>query len=131
MSSSRYFVISEISVIAVPNTNPFRYEMEATTNTATFQIKNAKLYVPVVIFSMNDHLKFLENIKQGFKRAIFWNKCRFETIAKHNNLDYLIDPAFKNINRLFLLWFKNGRNDPTRDPMSITCHWQKSKILTH
>ena len=32
-----------------------------------------------------------------------------------NNLDYLIDPTFRNINRLFVLPFKNGNNDPTRD----------------
>ena len=47
------------------------------------------------------------NIKQGFKRTISWNKYRSEiTIQpKNNNLDYLIDPAFRNINRLFVLSF--------------------------
>ena len=33
---------------------------------ATLQINNAKLYVPVVTLSINDNIKFLENIKQGF-----------------------------------------------------------------
>ena len=82
----------------------------------TFQINNAKLYVPVVILSINDNIKFLENIKQGFKRTISWNKYRSEitTQPKNNNLDYLIDPTFRNINRLFVLSFKNGDNDPTR-----------------
>ena len=41
---------------------------------ATFQINNAKLYVPVATLSINDNIKFLENIKQGFKRTISWNK---------------------------------------------------------
>ena len=45
---------------------------------ATFQINNAKLYVPVVPLSINDNIKFLENIKQGFKRTTSWNKCRSE-----------------------------------------------------
>ena len=27
----------------------------------------------------------------------------------------MIDPTFRNINRLFILSFKNGDNDPTRD----------------
>ena len=27
----------------------------------------------------------------------------------------MIDPTFRNINRLFVLSFKNGDNDPTRD----------------
>ena len=35
-----------------------------------FQIKNAKLYVLVVTFSINDNMKFLENVKQVFKRTI-------------------------------------------------------------
>ena len=43
-----------------------------------FQINNAKIYVPVVTLSINDNIKFLDNIKQGFKRTISWNKCIFE-----------------------------------------------------
>ena len=34
---------------------------------------------------------------------------------KQNNLDYLIDLTFRNINRLFVLSFKNGNDDPTRN----------------
>ena len=33
------------------------------TSKATFQINNAKLYVPVVTLSINNNIKFLENIK--------------------------------------------------------------------
>ena len=67
--------------------------------------------------SINDNINFLENIKQGFKRIISWNKYRSEitTQTKNNNLDYLIDPTFRNINRLFVFSFKNDNNDPTRD----------------
>ena len=91
--------------------------MATTTTSATFQINNAKIYVPVVTFSVNDNIKFLENIKQVFKRTISWNKYRPEitTQTKNNNLDYLIDPTFRNINRLFVPSFKNGNDDPTRD----------------
>ena len=34
-------------------------------------------------------LKFLENRKQGFKRTIYWSKCRSEIItqSKKNNLN--------------------------------------------
>ena len=74
-------------------------------------ISSTKLYVPVVTLSIND------NIKQGFKRIISWNKHRSEitTQPRNNNLDYLIDLTFRNINRLFVLSFKNGNDDPTRD----------------
>ena len=66
--------------------------------------------------SFNDSIKFLENIKQGFRRTISWNKYRSEitTQTKSNNLDFLIDPAFRNINRSLLLSYENGNNDPTR-----------------
>ena len=66
---------------------------------------------------MNDNIKFLENIKQGFKRTISWNKYRSKitTQPKNNNLDYLIDLTFRNINRLVVLSLKKGNDDPTRD----------------
>ena len=41
---------------------------------ANFVITSTKLYVPVVTFSINDNIKFLENIKQEFKQTISWNK---------------------------------------------------------
>ena len=40
---------------------------------------------------------------------------RNRNTSKNNNLDYLIDPTFRNINRFFILPFKNGNNNPTRD----------------
>ena len=82
-----------------------------------FMITSTTLYVPVVTLSINDNIKFLKNIKQGFKRTISRNKYRPEikTQPKHNNLDHLIDPAFRNVNRLFVLSFKNGDDDFTRN----------------
>ena len=46
---------------------------------------------------------------------IFFYRSEITTQTKNNNLDYLIDPTFANINRLFVLSFKNGDNDPTRN----------------
>ena len=67
--------------------------------------------------SINDNIKFLENIKKRFKKIISWNKYRSEitTQTKNSNLDYQIDPAFRNINRLFVLLFKNVNDDPARN----------------
>ena len=61
---------------------------------ATFQRNIAKFYVPVVTLSINNNIKVLENIKQGFKNN-FLNKYRSEirTQPKNNNLDYLIYPT--------------------------------------
>ena len=82
-----------------------------------FLITSTKLYIPVVTLFINDNIKFLENTKQRFKRTIYWKKYRSEiTIQpKRNILDYLIDTTFRNINRLYLLSFKKGNDDPTRD----------------
>ena len=70
-----------------------------------FMITSTKRYDPVVTFFTNDNIKFLENIKQRFKRAISWDKYGSEitTQPRNNNLDYLIDPKFRSINRLFVL----------------------------
>ena len=59
-----------------------------------FVITSTKLYVPVVTFSVNVNIKFLEYMKQGFKRTISSNKYRskIKTQPKNNNLDYLMDP---------------------------------------
>ena len=72
-------IISEISrtatIVGNQNANPSVLEVVATkTTSTTFQINNAKLYVPVVTLSINANVKFLENLKLGFKRTIFWNK---------------------------------------------------------
>ena len=114
LSWSRQCIISEILIIPRvyrnPDAEPPVFDVETTQATsAAFQINNAKSYVPVVILSINDNIKFLENIKQGFERTISWNKYRYETTTrpKNNSLDNLIDATFMNISRLFVLSFKN------------------------
>ena len=114
---SKECIISEISITPVIQELIYLFQPRQQTTGATFQTNNAKLYVPVVKLSTNYNNKFIENIKQGFKRIIYWNKCRSEitTQPKNNNLDYLINPAFKNINRLVVISLKNRNADPTRD----------------
>ena len=48
--------------------------MTSQTTSLMFQINNAKLFVPVFTLSINDNIKYLENIKQRFKRTISWHK---------------------------------------------------------
>ena len=75
----------------------------------TFKIKDCKLYVPAVTLSAENDNKLLEQLKRGFKRTTKWNKYRSEMSnqTKNNNLNYLIDPTFTNVNRLFVLTFEN------------------------
>ena len=74
-----------------------------------FKIKDTKLYVPVNLLSTKDDNNFLEQLKSGFKRTIKWNKYRSEMTnqTQNNNLNYLIDPTFTKVNRLFVLSFEN------------------------
>ena len=78
-----------------------------------FQIKDTKLYVPVVTLSKENDIKLLEKLKSGFKKTIKWNKYRSQMTIQNNNnnLDYLIDPTFTNVNRLFVLSYERIEED--------------------
>ena len=77
---------------------------------ATPSINDRKLYVPVVTLSKDDEIKLLTNLKSGFKRKIIWNKYRSQmtTEEANNNLNILIDPAFTNVNSLFVLAYRTA-----------------------
>ena len=68
----------------------------------------AKLYVPVVNSSTHNNAKLLEQLKSGFKRTINWNKYQSKILTERSNQyqinqDYLIDPSFQGVNKLFVL----------------------------
>ena len=73
-----------------------------------FQITDTKSYVPVVTLSKENDIELPEKLKSGFKRTIKWNKYRSQMSVENNNnnLNYLIDPTFQNVNRLFVLSYE-------------------------
>ena len=75
----------------------------------TFKITDVKLYAPVVTLSTESDKTLLEQLRTGFKRTIKWNKYMSEMTnqRQNNNLNYLIDPTFTKVNRLFVLSFEN------------------------
>ena len=75
----------------------------------TFAITDTKLYVPVVTLSTQENIKFLQQLKSGFKRVINCNKylSKPELIRRNPNLNHLVEPTFQGINRLFVLAFEN------------------------
>ena len=85
-----------------------------------FKITDTKLYVPVVTLSKENDIKLLEQLKSGFKKTIKWNKYRSQmTIQpKNNNLNYLIDPTFTYVNRIFVLSFARSILGDKRDSIS-------------
>ena len=85
--------------------------MTAANNSRTelgFQIADTKLYATVVTLSTENDKKILEQLKWGFKRTLKWNKYRSQMTIQNsnNNLNYLIDPTFTKVNRLFVLLFE-------------------------
>ena len=92
-----------------------------------FQIIDTKLYVSVVTLSKENDKKLLEQLKSGFKRTVKWNKYRSQMTIQpqNNNLNYLIDPTFTNVNRLFVLSFQRiaGENNTTKDYRDSFSHY--------
>ena len=60
--------------------------------------------LPAIPFSTSDNIKHLN---QGFRKTAFWNRyrCEIRTELKDNNLHCIIDPTFRNFQRLFVLSF--------------------------
>ena len=89
------------------------------------------MYVPVVTLSKENDLKLKEQLKSGFKRTIKWNKYRSQMSVQNNNnnLNYLIDPTFTNVNRLFVLSFERiEENNVKKDYRDFYSNYYVPKI---
>ena len=76
--------------------------------------------ISVFTLSKENDKKLLEQLKSGFKRTVKWNKYRSQMTIKpqNNNPNYLIDPTFTKVNRLFLLSFERAATGDHRDSLS-------------
>ena len=85
---SKECVITSMEIKVITNTR-----RDTSPTNATFEIKDTKLYVPVITLSTEIDKTFLEKLRAGLKRTIKWNKYRSEMTnqTKTNNLNYLID----------------------------------------
>ena len=72
-------------------------------------ITDTKLYVQVGTLSTQDNAKHLQQLESGFKRRIYLNKYQSKVSIERPNkyLNYLTDPSFHGVNRLFVLSFEN------------------------
>ena len=93
--------------------------------TATFEITDAKLYVPIVTLSVEDNAKLSKLLSEGFKRPIYWNEYKVTPnkiveIAAANDEKYireLLDSSCQGVKRLFVLAYDNtaGNNQVSVD----------------
>ena len=56
---------------------------------STFTITDAKLYVPVVTLSTEDNTKLSKLVSEGFKRPVYWNKCKIIPNKIYDENDYI------------------------------------------
>ena len=85
----------------------------------TLEITDAKLYAPVVTLSVEDNVKLVKQLNEGFKRSVHWNKNKVIDIkvvetATANAEKYireLIDLSYQVVKRLFVLAYDNTASD--------------------
>ena len=85
--------------------NWFIIDAPVENQVPTFTITDTERYVPLVTLSTQDNAKLLQQLKSGFKRRINWNKHQSKVTVQERNrcLNYLIDPSFQGVNRLFVI----------------------------
>ena len=99
--------------------------LSSARTAATFTITDTKLYVPVVTLKTEDNVKLSKLFGEGFKRSIYWNKCKVidnkvVEIAANNEEKYireLLDSSWQGVKRLFVLAYNNtaGNNQVSVD----------------
>ena len=74
-----------------------------------FSVIDCKLYVPVVTLQIEYQNQLYKDLKTGISIDFTRNKYRSQMINQTatNNLNFLTDPTFNNVNRLFVLAFPN------------------------
>ena len=80
-----------------------------STGEGKLAITETKLYVSVLPLSTKDKEKLFQQLKSGFKKAISWDKYEssIKTFAQNRYLNYVINPSFQGVNRLFVSPFEN------------------------
>ena len=77
---SKNCVLTDMTIhAAVPaqEDNPARAAINALTP-PSFSVAGTKLYVPVIILSIEDDNELLQQLKTGFERTIKWQRYRLE-----------------------------------------------------
>ena len=81
--------------------------------------------------SKGNDIKLLEKLELGFKNTTKCNKYRSQVTIQNNNnnLSYLIDPTFTNVNRLFVLSFERlGENNVKKHYRDSFSHYYVLKV---
>ena len=94
-------------------------------DSTTFKKTDGKLYAPIVTLSAEDNAKLSKLLSKGFKRSIYWNKCKVidNIVVSINNVNeekYIrerLDASYQGVKRLFVFTYDNtaGNNQVSID----------------
>ena len=83
----------------------------AANQNPKFEITDTELYVSFITVSTPGNIKLLKQSESGFKRTINLNKYLSKTTSQmqmqSRYLDFLIHASFQEVNRFFVLSFKD------------------------
>ena len=71
-----------------------------------FEITDVKLHVPIVPLSTKDSANLRKQLREGFKRSVYWNNYQTKpaiVIEKGTNIYKLLNASFQGVRRLFVL----------------------------
>ena len=79
---------------------------------------STKLYVPIVTLSTKDNVNLTKQLKEGFKRPVYWNKYKSKIERKEANNDnvtrFFLDASFQEVSKLFAFAFDDTTDDDNR-----------------
>ena len=75
---------AELSLSWDPN-----YVLSSLVGASNFTITGAKLYVSVVILSIENNAKLSKLLREGFKRSVYWNKYKIILNKTYDENDYI------------------------------------------
>ena len=85
---------------------------------ATFEITDAKLYIPIVTLKAEDNTKLSKLLSEEFKRLIYWNEYKVISNKNYNENEYIRERLYASIqgvNRLFVFPYMRSNNLATEN----------------
>ena len=92
--------------------------MSTSGTAATFEITDAKLYIPIVTLKTEDNTKLSKLLSEGFKKLIYWNEYKVVSNKNYNENEYIrerLDACIQGINRLFVFLYMRRNNIATEN----------------
>ena len=82
--------------------------LSSAGNSAKFKITDVKLHVPMVTLSTRDNVNLTKQLRNGFKRLVYWNSyqtipAKVKVMNKGTYIYELLSASFQSVGRLFVL----------------------------